>query len=82
MDNSSLKKDAIEHIEGVPAQTTAQRRGYEASTPGEKALDKSINWKLDCIVIVMLAFDFLVGCNSLAFTQSANVITAARYRQG
>lgn len=67
MDNSSLKKDAIEHIEGVPAQTTAQRRGYVASTPEEKALDKSINWKLDCIVIVMLALDFLVCLLSLTF---------------
>lgn len=60
-DDKDLKKDAVERIDGIPTPTTPQRRGYQPATDEERKLDKKINMKLDCFVIVILALDFLVS---------------------
>jgi hypothetical protein len=43
-----------------PQLTVRKARGYEPSTEEEKALDKSLNFKLDTIVVVICAVNFVL----------------------
>lgn len=67
--NVDCKAKDIEQIEDVlplPSNETS-RVGYRPATPDEARLDRSINWKMDCIVVFVLAAGFLVS----EFDQSA-----------
>jgi hypothetical protein len=62
--------DANSFVDEKPAQNFSQiedvganrasAKYYTATTPEEKALDKALNRKLDSIVVVLLAINFLV----------------------
>lgn len=41
-------------------ETIRITRGYEASTEEEKTLDKSLNFKLDTIVVLVCAINFVL----------------------
>jgi hypothetical protein len=43
-----------------PELAVRKARGYEPSTKEEKALDKSLNFKLDTIVVVICAVNFVL----------------------
>jgi hypothetical protein len=49
----------VDLIESLPSQNVPQF--YAPQTPQEAALDRSINMKLDFIVLPLLAFNFMVG---------------------
>jgi hypothetical protein len=55
------KEGVVLYIDGLPIIPPPE--GYKASTPQEEALDKSLNLKLDGIVVVILAINFLVKCS-------------------
>ena len=49
----------VDLVENLPSQNIPHF--YAPRTPEEAALDRSINMKLDFIVLPLLAFDFMVG---------------------
>lgn len=61
--NVNCKVKDIEQIEDIlPLPSNERSRvGYRPSTLDEARLDRSINWKMDCIVVFVLAAGFLVS---------------------
>lgn len=53
-------------------------RGYRPVTAEERALDKSLNLKLDCIVVVICAINFLVSKVSLLWSTVTDPFQATR----
>jgi len=49
----------VDLVENLPSQNVPHF--YAPRTPQEAALDRSINMKLDLIVLPLLAFNFMVG---------------------
>jgi hypothetical protein len=49
----------VDLVENLPSQNVPHF--YVPRTPQEAALDRSINMKLDFIVLPLLAFNFMVG---------------------
>ena len=60
-DTMSLKDEKYDEVEVVEELgVNRPQKYYEPSTQEEKALDKSLNLKLDFFVITLLAMNFLV----------------------
>ena len=55
-----IEREDVSHARQNEETPKSGIRGYEARTDEEKALDKSLNLKLDSIVVVICAVNFLV----------------------
>jgi len=54
------EKAGAHTVERIPSSNGHVNYGYEPSTDDEKALDKRVNLKLDFIVVLVLAIDFIL----------------------
>lgn len=60
-DQAFVDERAASDVEKTkPELSVRKARGYEPSSEEEKALDKSLNFKLDTIVVVICAVNFVL----------------------
>jgi hypothetical protein len=74
MSSDEKQYDTVERVEVLGAN--AKRKGYRPINGAQQSLDRSINLKLDCIVVILLAIDFLVGSSHRGATSDEWISSA------
>jgi hypothetical protein len=59
MSSDEKQYDTLERVETLDA--IPKRKGYRPRDSTQVKLDRMINLKLDCIVVILLSIDFLVS---------------------